>query len=86
MENTLNQKALLIDATNDVRVEFLKKTYKHVAGGVLLFVLFEYFLLQSDADCSVYALNDRRLQMAHYVGRIYVYYQLCRKHRTKNNR
>ena len=49
MENTINQKALLIDATNDVRVEFLKKTYKHVAGGVLLFVIFEYFLLQSEA-------------------------------------
>ena len=49
MENTLNEKILLTEATNEVRVEFYKKTYKHVAGGVLLFVLFEYYLLQSNA-------------------------------------
>ena len=48
MENTFENKTLLIEATNEVRVAFYKKTYAHVAGGVLLFVLFEYFLLQSD--------------------------------------
>lgn len=49
MENTFENKTLLIESTNQVRVEFYKKTYAHVAGGVLLFVLFEYLLLQSDA-------------------------------------
>lgn len=49
MENTFDNKTLLIESTDQVRVEFYKKTYKHVAGGVLLFVLFEYLLLQSDA-------------------------------------
>ena len=49
MENTFENKTLLIEASNEVRVEFYKKTYTHVAGGVLLFILFEYFLLQSDA-------------------------------------
>ena len=48
MENTFNNKTLLIESTDQVRVEFYKKTYAHVAGGVLLFVLFEYLLLQSD--------------------------------------
>ncbi|WP_298782296.1 Bax inhibitor-1 family protein [uncultured Polaribacter sp.] len=49
MENTFENKTLLIESTDQVRVEFYKKTYAHVAGGVLLFVLFEYLLLQSDA-------------------------------------
>jgi len=31
------------------RVAFYKKTYGHVAAGVLVFIIFEYFLLQSDA-------------------------------------
>lgn len=31
------------------RVAFYKKTYAHVAGGVLLFIFFEWLLLQSDA-------------------------------------
>lgn len=48
MENTFENKTLLIESTDQVRVEFYKKTYAHVAGGVLLFVLFEYLLLQSD--------------------------------------
>lgn len=48
MENTFENKTLLIESTNEVRVEFYKKTYAHVGGGVLLFVLFEYLLLQSD--------------------------------------
>ncbi|WP_439129592.1 Bax inhibitor-1/YccA family protein [Polaribacter sp.] len=49
MENTFENKTLLIESTDAVRVAFYKKTYAHVAGGVLLFVLFEYLLLQSDA-------------------------------------
>ena len=48
MENTLRNKTLLIEATDQVRVDFYKKTYSHVAAGVLLFVLFEYVLLQSE--------------------------------------
>jgi len=48
MENTFENKTLLIESTDAVRVAFYKKTYAHVAGGVLLFVLFEYLLLQSD--------------------------------------
>ena len=48
MENTFENKTLLIESTDEVRVAFYKKTYAHVAGGVLLFVLFEYLLLQSD--------------------------------------
>ena len=47
MENTFENKTLLIESSNEVRVEFYKKTYTHVAGGILLFVLFEYLLLQS---------------------------------------
>lgn len=47
MENTLNNKVLIANGTEAERVEFYKKTYAHVAGGVLLFVLFEYLLLQS---------------------------------------
>ncbi len=49
MENTFENKTMLINATDLDRVEFYKKTYAHVAGGVLLFVVFEYLLLQSDA-------------------------------------
>ena len=48
MENQLPQKILLNDLTNADRVAFYKKTYSHVAGGVLLFIMFEYLLLQSD--------------------------------------
>lgn len=40
----------LVSAASEVdRVAFYKKTYSHVAGGVLVFILFEYLLLQSDA-------------------------------------
>lgn len=48
MENQLPQKVLLNDLTDADRVAFYKKTYSHVAGGVLLFIMFEYLLLQSD--------------------------------------
>lgn len=48
MENYPN-KLVLAQATDQERVEFYKKTYTHVAGGVLLFLIFEYLLLQSTA-------------------------------------
>lgn len=40
---------LLVHSTDAERVDFYKKTYGHVAGGVLVFVIFEYLLLQSEA-------------------------------------
>lgn len=50
MENNIeNSKVLLSASTDAERVAFYKKTYTHVAGGVLLFVIFEYLLLQSTA-------------------------------------
>lgn len=49
MENQLPQKVLLNDLSDIERVAFYKKTYAHVAGGVLIFIMFEYLLLQSDA-------------------------------------
>ena len=40
---------LLLSSLSEVdRVAFYKKTYAHVAGGVLEFILFEYLLLQSE--------------------------------------
>ncbi|MEP5339414.1 MAG: Bax inhibitor-1 family protein [Algibacter sp.] len=48
MENMFQNK-LMVSALSDVdKVAFYKKTYSHVAGGVLVFVLFEYLLLQSE--------------------------------------
>lgn len=41
-------KALLSAATDAERVDFYKKTYTHVAAGVLAFIVFEYLLLQSE--------------------------------------
>lgn len=39
----------LLNAVSDVeRVAFYKKTYTHVAIGVLIFIIFEYLLLQSE--------------------------------------
>lgn len=44
------QNRLLLSAVSDVeRVSFYKKTYAHVAAGVLVFIIFEYLLLQSEA-------------------------------------
>ncbi len=44
------QNKLLISAlAQEDRVAFYKKTYSHVALGVLVFIAFEYLLLQSDA-------------------------------------
>ncbi|WP_296316263.1 Bax inhibitor-1/YccA family protein [Winogradskyella sp. UBA3174] len=52
MENQLPEQLpekLLIGSLSDVeRVAFYRKTYSHVAGGVLVFILFEYLLMQSE--------------------------------------
>jgi FtsH-binding integral membrane protein len=42
-------KLLLSQVSDADRVAFYKKTYAHVAGGVLVFIFFEWLLLQSDA-------------------------------------
>ncbi len=42
-------KVILAQATDADRIAFYKKTYSHVAGGVLVFLVFEYLLLQSTA-------------------------------------
>ncbi|CAM1342564.1 Bax inhibitor-1/YccA family protein [Tenacibaculum amylolyticum] len=53
MENSFNSfdndRVLVAHTTEVERVAFYKKTYAHVAGGVLLFIIFEYLLLQSNA-------------------------------------
>jgi FtsH-binding integral membrane protein len=49
MENQFQGPLLLNEVSDMERVAFYKKTYAHVAGGVLIFILFEYLLLQSDA-------------------------------------
>ncbi|MGB0891777.1 MAG: Bax inhibitor-1/YccA family protein [Flavobacteriaceae bacterium] len=48
MENTFHNRVLLSQTNDQTRVDFYKKTYAHVAGGILLFILFEYILLQSE--------------------------------------
>lgn len=52
MENQFpneSQGKIMIGSLSEVeRTAFYKKTYAHVAGGVLVFILFEYLLLQSD--------------------------------------
>ncbi len=48
MENTYQRNIALSEATDLERVEFYKKTYSHVAGGVLLFMLAEYIFLNSE--------------------------------------
>jgi len=52
MENTFNNKVLISQGTNVERVEFYKRTYAHVAGGVLAFIFFEYLLLGSETIVS----------------------------------
>ncbi len=49
MENQIQEGVLLSEVSQVDRVAFYKKTYSHVAGGVLLFIIFEYLLLQSEA-------------------------------------
>lgn len=41
-------RTLVSHLTNEEQVAFYKRTYSHVAGGVLVFILFEYLLLQSE--------------------------------------
>jgi len=43
-----DSKVLLSALSETDRVAFYKKTYTHVAGGVLVFIFFEYLLLQSE--------------------------------------
>jgi len=49
MENSFEPKVFVAQVSEADRIAFYKKTYTHVAGGVLLFVLFEYLFLQSAA-------------------------------------
>ena len=46
---TSDDKMLLSRLAVSDRTAFYKKTYAHVAGVVLVFILFEWLLLQSDA-------------------------------------
>lgn len=48
MENHLPEKIMVSSLSEVDRAAFYKRTYSHVAGGVLVFVLFEYLLLQSN--------------------------------------
>ena len=51
MENQLpgqlTEKIMVASLSDIERATFYRKTYAHVAGGVLIFILFEYLLLQS---------------------------------------
>lgn len=48
MEQNVQPKIMLSELAETDRISFYKKTYAHVAGGVLAFILFEYLLLQSE--------------------------------------
>ena len=48
IENSLQPQILVSHLENEAQVAFYKKTYSHVAGGVLAFILFEYLLFQSE--------------------------------------
>lgn len=56
MENSFNNKILVAQSSATERVSFYKKTYAHVGLGVLLFILFEYVLLQN-ASIVQFALS-----------------------------
>ncbi|MDO1501806.1 Bax inhibitor-1 family protein [Winogradskyella maritima] len=47
LENQMTEKVVVGQLDNAERMAFYRKTYAHVAGGVLIFVLFEFLLLQS---------------------------------------
>lgn len=49
MEHQIQERVLLNELSEVDRTAFYKKTYAHVAGGVLVFILFEWLLLQSEA-------------------------------------
>nr|WP_326281855.1 Bax inhibitor-1 family protein [Tamlana sp. 2201CG12-4] len=44
----IENKVVVSQLSEADKVAFYKKTYSHVAGGVLVFILFEYLLLQSE--------------------------------------
>lgn len=48
MEDLIQDKMMVSQLSQVDKVAFYKKTYSHVAGGVLVFILFEYLLLQSE--------------------------------------
>ncbi len=48
MENMIQNRQMVSELSDVDKVAFYKKTYSHVAGGVLIFILFEYLLLQSE--------------------------------------
>lgn len=48
MENQFKENIMIRSLSEVERAAFYRKTYSHVAGGVLVFILFEYLLLQSD--------------------------------------
>jgi len=48
MDNMAQSKLMVNDLSEIEKVAFYKQTYSHVAGGVLVFVIFEYLLLQSE--------------------------------------
>ncbi|MDO7170948.1 Bax inhibitor-1 family protein [Mariniflexile sp. AS56] len=52
MENIVENKLMVSQLSEVDKVAFYKKTYSHVAGGVLVFILFEYLLLQSETVVS----------------------------------
>lgn len=47
-DNFEGGKILISQVADADRIAFYKKTYAHVAGGVLIFIAFEWLLLQSD--------------------------------------
>ena len=46
MESSLQSKVMVSQLSDVDKVAFYKKTYSHVAGDVLVFILFEYLLLR----------------------------------------
>jgi len=48
IKNSVPTKQFVSALSQEERVAFYKKTYAHVAGGVLVFIIFEYLLLQSE--------------------------------------
>ena len=48
MEESFQDKLMVGQLSQVDKVAFYKKTYSHVAAGVLVFILFEYLLLQSE--------------------------------------
>lgn len=47
-QNQIPERQLISASAIEDRVAFYKKTYAHVAGGVLIFIFFETFLLKSE--------------------------------------